>query len=658
VIGGQRALLILDNCERLIRPLAELTNVLLQRTPTLSILATSLQPIGLAGEHIYRLNPLDLPPPGEVDIAHHSAVALFVERARGTDRAFALTDENAPIVGELCRRLDGVPLALEMAVARLPLLGLQGLRQGLAERLRMLAPGRRYSLSHHSSLRSMVEWSYELLDPPSARLFRRLAIFAGSFSLDAAVAVGGSDEIDHWDTLDALGQLIDRSLVIAEPVEPPRYRLLETLRLFASEHLRLSGEHDLCSRRHADFYCDFLEDIVECEEAISSDIFLGRFGAELDNVRAALDWALADGSRSDIAITLGGGLFHILLWLNLYPEATFYYERLSPLIPGRPTSLYLARLFRGAGTLIGQGEMKEGAHLLRLSVDAYARLGFPLLAAAAQVALASVNVGMGNVNESASLNGAAQVTLEGSNFMLSRIRTLTIEGYIALYRNDLQRAKMVYVKALELSRSSKHVSSSNTATMAIPVIEYAEGNFAAAVEMGQLAVEAMSSTRHESTLALAQANQSIFLCMAGRVAEARTMAEQAVPLSQASGSRSVLNCVLAWVLLLATEGHHREAAQLLGFVREGNVRAGITPGPFQDRTYERIRAILSENMSPDELSANAKIGAAWTADQALTFALGAGRARGIGREASNFGEPAPSAMVGRRSADLNRSALH
>jgi tetratricopeptide (TPR) repeat protein len=301
--------------------------------------------------------------------------------------------------------------------------------------------------------------------------------------------------------------------------------------------------------------------------------------------------------------------------------------------------------------------MKEGAYLLRLSINAYGELGLPLLAASTQVTLAYFCNEMGNTDEAASLNDAAQAILEGSNLMLSKIGTLVNEGSIAAARKDFQRAKTAYLKVRDLLIEMKQPNAPSV-LMTIAVIEYAEGNFAAAAEAGQRAVEAISSTRYKISLVLAQQNQSIFLCMAGRVAEARTMAEQAVPLSKAFGSWSVLNCVLAWVLLLATEGHHRKAAQLLGFVREGNARAGIAPGPYQDRTYERIRAIFSENLSPDELSANAKIGAAWTADQALTFALRTGRARGSGREASNFGAPAPSEIGGRRSVDLDRSALH
>ncbi|HEY1926067.1 MAG TPA: hypothetical protein VGG92_01255 [Caulobacteraceae bacterium] len=629
-IGKSQTLLILDNCERLVRPVADLANVLLQKTPALSIVATSQQPIGLAGEHIYRLNPLDLPPPGDADISGHGAVALFVERARETDRTFSLNDENASIIGEVCRRLDGVPLALEMAVARLPLLGLQGLRQGLDDRLRMLALGRRGSLSHHPSLRGMVEWSHELLDPAAAQLFRRLAIFAGTFSLDAVVAVGGSQEIDDWDTLDALGRLIDRSLVMTEPVEPPRYRLLETHRLFASELLQASGEYDPCARKHAEFFCDMLEDITFHEERMSDEMFRSRFGVELANVRVALDWALADKSRSDVAVILGGGLFLILRWLNLYLDAIFYYGRFAPLIPLQCNSIHLARLLKGAGDAIGSGDPRKGANLLRGSINIYSELETPLLVAAAQVSLANLCVVMGDADEAAKLSKTAQLVLEGSDFTRSRIRALVAEGTMAIFRKETARSRSLSYQALELSRSSGKNVLGNAAIINIALVEYVEGNFSEAAKMGQLTVESALSTRDNVQVCSAIINQSIYQCMLGRLPEARQMAEQALPLAQAAGGRSLLGCILAWVLLLASEGRHREAAQLFGFLLRGNDRAGMAPLPVQDRTYERIRAILSDNLSSDEMSAFAEIGAAWTEDQAIAFAQRSGSMRLLG----------------------------
>jgi tetratricopeptide (TPR) repeat protein len=320
----------------------------------------------------------------------------------------------------------------------------------------------------------------------------------------------------------------------------------------------------------------------------------------------------------------------VLKSLNLYRDAVSYYDRIAPLIPSQPNSIYLARLLKAAAEAIGPGDPQKAADLLRLGIDMYSELEAPLLVATAQVYLASTCVVMGNADEGSRLCEAAQLVLEGSNFTRSRIRALKVEGLIATIRNETTRAKRLYYRALELSRSSGMTDLSTSTTMEIALVEYVEGNFTEAVEMGRLAVESILSTRHNRLLCISITNQSIYLCMAGRLAEARPMAEQALPLAHAAGGWSVLACILGWVLLLGSEGHHREAAQLFGFLLEGNARAGIATLSYQDRTYERIRAIFADNLSPDELSASMEIGAAWTEDQAIAFALQSGNAGASG----------------------------
>lgn len=244
----QRTLLIFDNCEHMVEAAAGLIGQLLARAPQLSVLVTSQEVLGVPTEQVYRLSPLALPAPAasypkaEISrLAEFGAIALFVERARAADRRFLLDDGNAAGVVEICHRLDGVPLALEMAAARLPLLGVEGLRARLDERLQMLSVGPRTTETRHRTLRDAVAWSYNLLDAADQRIFRGLSAFTGSFSLDAAIAVAGGDAASDWDIVDTLGRLVDKSLVTVEGGELPCYRLLETLRLYAAE--RLAADH-------------------------------------------------------------------------------------------------------------------------------------------------------------------------------------------------------------------------------------------------------------------------------------------------------------------------------------------------------------------------------------------------------------------------------
>ena len=325
----RRSLMIFDNCEHLAGAAADLIEALLTGVPGLSVVATSQHALHLDAEQLYLVRPLSVPPEDAVAMGG-GAVDLFVERANRADRLFRLGPANGAGVAEICRRLDGLPLALEMAAARLRMLGVKGLREGLDHRLKLLKGAQNADNMRHRSLRAMVEWSHGLLDSQERHLFRCLAAFPGSFTLEAAVAVDGGT--DRWAIVDALERLIDKSLVTIEGGDLPCYRLLETLRLFAGEGLRDSGDSDAVAERHARHLVDVLDRAYVAWETMPDEDWVALYGPELDNLRAALEWALAAPERRAIALTLGAsGLrpFHVL---SSVAEGLRYFERLVPLI--------------------------------------------------------------------------------------------------------------------------------------------------------------------------------------------------------------------------------------------------------------------------------------------------------------------------------------
>ena len=238
----RHALLVLDNCEHLVDACAGLTHALLRACPRVHILVTSREALGLAEEVVWRVPPLAVPPPGAPDrsslsppaVTRYPAVQLFRDRALAVQPAFRITDANAPAVAQVCVRLDGIPLALELAAAALRVLSVEQLLGRLDDRFRLLTGGRRTALERHRTLRAMVDWSYERLGEPERRLFDRLAVFAGGWTLEAAEAVGAGDGLARADVLAALVRLVDTSLVLVDVARPagPRYRLLETLRQY------------------------------------------------------------------------------------------------------------------------------------------------------------------------------------------------------------------------------------------------------------------------------------------------------------------------------------------------------------------------------------------------------------------------------------------
>ena len=245
VLRRSRSLLVLDNCEHLLEPVAQMVEALLGECPELHFLVTSQEPLKLAGEQPYRLSPLAVPREDEPVDERTAAVALFVARAQTHDRRLKFDAAALMTVASICRELDGLPLAIELAAARVPLLGLDGLRARLRERVNVLTGGSRTTLRRHQTLRAAIDWSHALLTDDERIVFRRLGVFTGGFSLPLAQAVASDTRIDAWAVLELLSHLVDKSLVatdLRDTAAEPRYRLLESTRAYALEQLAAAGE--------------------------------------------------------------------------------------------------------------------------------------------------------------------------------------------------------------------------------------------------------------------------------------------------------------------------------------------------------------------------------------------------------------------------------
>ncbi|BDT67333.1 hypothetical protein os1_15090 [Comamonadaceae bacterium OS-1] len=302
-------LIAIDNAEHLLDEVARILQALHQAAPQLQVLVTSQAPLKLANEWVYRLDALALPgDSAPLDEARQcGAVALFAERAQAADRRFELTPHNLATVVDICRRLDGLPLAIELAAARVPLLGLVPLARSLNERLRLLNGGGRGAPARQKTLRAALEWSYGLLDATEQTVFRRLGVFLGSFSLELAQQVVADEGLDAWAVVDVLGALVDRSLVIADGAATPRYRLLDTPRSYALEQLTAAHEEPALRQRHA-------LAMRQLFEQADSDFFSGQqriddwykaLAPDLANGREALAWAIQYDPQTAVAIAPG-----------------------------------------------------------------------------------------------------------------------------------------------------------------------------------------------------------------------------------------------------------------------------------------------------------------------------------------------------------------
>jgi predicted ATPase/class 3 adenylate cyclase/DNA-binding CsgD family transcriptional regulator len=299
-LGDKQSLLVIDNCEHLIGACADLVETLLRACPSLSILATSREPLGVVGEVTWRVPPLTLPADaGATDVLEGSeAVVLFRDRARLVRPGFEINAGNAAAVADIVRRLDGIPLAIELAAARIKAFSPTQISSMLHDRFNLLTGGARTAVPRQQTLRASVEWSHELLSAPERVLFRRLAVFPAGFDLAAAEAVGQGGELAAREVIDQLALLVDKSLVLAEGDEH-RYRLLETVRQLADERLDEAGEGAAARRRHRDHYLAFVEHANRAACSPDHEHWVDRLDAELDNTRAAFWWSMHRGDADE-----------------------------------------------------------------------------------------------------------------------------------------------------------------------------------------------------------------------------------------------------------------------------------------------------------------------------------------------------------------------
>ena len=368
-IGEARMLLVLDNCEHLVDAAADLADALLRACPYLTILTTSREALGVCSELAWLVPPL----------ARDDAVQLFMERARETLPSLTLSASSQAAVEEVCRRLDGIPLAIELAAVRVRVLTPEQIARRLDDAFRLLTTGSRTALPRHRTLRATMDWSFSLLSAREQVLLRRLAVFAGGFSLSAAEAVCAGESLDVDDILDGVSALVDKSLVLMDPrAGEARYGLLETVRQYAFDRLAESGEREALEARHAMHFRDVAEAAApSLVGGSNAPPLLARMRTERDNLRMACAWAVADPARTETAMRLVGALFWFWYAEGQFRESREFADRALAL-SGRAAPLHRGcALVTSALTALAQGEyalaerqFEEALPVLRESGDA------------------------------------------------------------------------------------------------------------------------------------------------------------------------------------------------------------------------------------------------------------------------------------------------
>src|SRR5438876_4734629 len=353
-LRGKRLLLIFDNCEQIVSACAVLAEKLLKACPELHILATSREALAVAGETTWRVPSLPVPPAQPLDsfekLAENPSVRLFVDRSTSVVPDFQLTAGNAPAVAKICRRLDGIPLAIELAAARVKMISPEEIALRLNDRFRLLTGGSRTALPRHQTLRAAIDWSYHLLGGQEGVLFRRLSLFCGSFSLEAAESICEGSDLDSIDIFDSMSRLVDKSLLILEQSEGvTRYRMLETIREYAFDRLRESDEVAGVQKRFLDFFLNLGHRAEQELSGPGQAEWLERLDAEHENLRAALTWNVEDGGLTKVQLNLAVVLWRFWLVRGYWEEGLSCLQRVSSAESVRPFAAERSRAFNSCG---------------------------------------------------------------------------------------------------------------------------------------------------------------------------------------------------------------------------------------------------------------------------------------------------------------------
>jgi predicted ATPase/DNA-binding CsgD family transcriptional regulator len=471
-LRSRKMLLVIDNCEHLLDAVVRLVDVLLDSCQDLRVLATSRETLNAAGEVNQVVPSLTVPNSHQEaytvgELEGYEAVRLFMERARQRDPSFVLTSRNTSAVAQVCRRLEGIPLAIELAAGRMGVLSAAQLAERLDDSLRLLAGGRRAE-PRHRTLRATLDWSFELLSEPERALFGRLSVFAGGWTLEAAEGVCSGEGIEREAVLDLLSELVDKSLVAVEAGKEegvPRYRMLEPVRQYGQERLKEGGEAQRVRERHAEYYLGLAEgdDAQGVERQLNEArpvAWVKQMEGEHANLRAALSWSLEeddaepDGGRAaELGLRLAVAL--VWFWHGHQIEGRRYLQRAASKGRGDPTTTRLRALaLNGAAAFANfQGDHEAAKVLMEESMALYREVGDK----------ESIAAGLMNLGLVAVLGERDDVPLQAVMEELGELKPqiknrntlsllLVLEGLIALGRGDLDRSVTLHEEALELAR--------------------------------------------------------------------------------------------------------------------------------------------------------------------------------------------------------------
>ena len=623
-LRARRLLLVLDNCEHLIAACARFAHALLLTCAHLRILATSREALGIDGETAWLVPSLSVPDAQRVSLATISqfeAVRLFVERAVAALPSFRLTSENSDAVIQICTRLDGIPLAIEMAAARLKALSAEQIATRLNDQFRLLTAGSRTALPQHQTLRATLDWSYELLSAEERRLLQQLAVFVSGFTLEAVEKICGEDA-GAPGVIDLTTRLVEKSLVIAERRDDRvRYRLLEPIRQYAREKLSASGESDALQERHLRFFLAMAEEPHRAPRALTFDQWLERIEEEHDNLRAALDWALG-GIASDAGLQLAAAIWRFWVHRGYLSEGRSILERALSAAGNAYPSLR-ARALNGAGYMALTQD--DYAHAMALCEEAHAIAraeGDRRETAIALAILGHTLWHMGDATRPAQLCDESLTLARRSQDQRTLASSLREFGYVVWHLGDYERLAQLADEYLHLSRALGDRSATADALLLLGEAALGAEQYGRAIELYE---ESLTLSRvQKDKVAMTRALVSLGNVAAHEAIYDRAGALYREALTTAAELRDMwwlVRCLQGMAGAAAAAGQFHRAAQLVGAVDQFRETLGSLLPRTDQNGYDHTVAVTGSRLGDHTFRTAWAEGRAMSLEQAVAFAL-------------------------------------
>jgi predicted ATPase/class 3 adenylate cyclase len=619
-VKNRKLLVILDNCEHLGEACAQLAVQLIQAAPHLKILATSRESLHILGEIAFPVPPLSTPDPRQVisleKLNQFEAVRVFIERAAAAQPAFQLTDHNAPAIADICFRLDGIPLAIELAAARVRSLPVEKIAERIVDRFRILTGGDRTALAHHQTMRLCINWSYDLLSEPERAVFRRLSVFAGGWTLEAAEAVCVGAGLNEPEVLDLLGNLVEKSLV-GLGTETDRYGMLETIRQFAAEKLVFDREADATNRAHFQYFLQFAEKAEPELTGPRHAIWIQRMEDEFDNLRAAIRWAL-DSGRGDEALHLCyvigrywyiGDLSEGRLWLE---QALAFRESSNQIAQAEG-------LFRAGELAYRMGDLGLALPYLEESLVIARALGYDRLVASALLYLASVIGYKGDTaREEDLLEESLAVFQKLGDQRWVSVALLVLGTHSSDNKGDYLQAKQYYEQSLALSQEAGENWVMTASLHNLGWLNYIQGDIEAAQPLFEKAVNNMRQLRSKLDIANGLGNLGLIAIQKHEAERARELQTESLAIRQELGLLfDMLISFSGFASVLRLEGQAITAARLQGFVTARLKQLERKIDFMEQADFERTAADLTATLGEAGYRQAFEAGKLLTLEQAL-----------------------------------------